>query len=273
MHLLWRLTELAEIPLAGIHKRVQNWLAELYRATVTEAGFSLTGEVDELVSCYNAMIASIVLRLRQTADRSKPAATGHLVQGLDAAIDWILQYQLMERGRNCEWPGRGVQRYGGCLKTTPCYVGVVKSVRALSDYMVYDSRRTPEVRRRKKRVREKLQSGLEYILAHQIYQRASDSTPITPYIVQCTYPASYRTNIIEILEIMRVNELLDDGRCQAAREYLRQARGKDGYWRNQSDPAHRDPAWVRFDPPRKPGMFISAVVAPLIGVELQESFR
>ncbi|MEQ9364343.1 MAG: hypothetical protein RIF32_08880 [Leptospirales bacterium] len=154
----------------------------------------------------------------------------------------------------------GIQKYGGCMKSTPCYVGVVKSMVGVSDFLT----RRAGSGRRAALAKKKLAVGLEYILQHEVMLRQSDGGPITPYITTLTYPFSYRVNVIEILRLIAAGGRLDDDRCAAARDFLRSRRGANGYWRNHSDTIHRNAAWVRFDPARSPGLWISSEIAPLV---------
>ena len=54
---------------------------------------------------------------------------------IDAGINWILNFQSVERDKECEWPGKDLYtRWGGCMKKVPCYYGVIKSMIALTEY-------------------------------------------------------------------------------------------------------------------------------------------
>lgn len=129
-------------------------------------------------------------------------------------IDWIVRYQPVERNTPNRWIGSGVLKYGGCMKSTPCYVGIVKSMIALTNYQLqayykYDAR-----------LATKLATGLEYILDHQLYQRKSSGAPITGDILKISYPFTWKTNVIEILRLLKVHHLHMDPRCNAAKENL-----------------------------------------------------
>ncbi len=54
---------------------------------------------------------------------------------IKAGIKWIIKYQMIERGKDCTWTGSDLyERFGGCMKKTPCFYGLVKSMVALSEY-------------------------------------------------------------------------------------------------------------------------------------------
>ncbi|MGE5630802.1 MAG: hypothetical protein ACM3TR_06850 [Caulobacteraceae bacterium] len=138
---------------------------------------------------------------------------------------------------------------------TPCYYGVVKSMIALIEY--------------KKRfeasaeIDNKLKQGLEYILKHEIYKKLSADMPIEPSIIENFYPYTYKkTNIIEILYLLKANKLIDDGRCKEAIEILKQKQRKDGFW--QADSIYMKTAWIEFDKIKNKGPWISYIIDKLL---------
>ena len=174
---------------------------------------------------------------------------------IDAGIDWILKYQSVERGKECTWPGKDLYtRFGGCMKKIPCFYGVVKSMIALTEY--------------KKRfggsemIDNKLNQGLEYILQHRVFKKLSADKPIENSIILNFYPYTYRSNIIEILSLLKANDLLEDERCQKAIEILKDKQRPDGFW--QADTSYMKSAWIDFDIPKKPGPWISYIISGLV---------
>jgi hypothetical protein len=240
LNLLWRLTQLAEIPFSGHHLLVKQWLDELILSTSTSEGFSLTGKTDYILACYNAMITSLLVRL----DDSCP-------EKIKTGISWILKYQHVNRGETSTWKGTGMQKYGGCMKNIPCYMGLVKSMIALSDY-----KHSPHYQS-DPGLEAKLEQGLEYILNQQVYLRLSDGKPIAKYITQLTFPFTWQTNIIEILRLLQKNQKLKDARCQKAMDFLKSKQKKDGSWWAQSSHIQKSTAWIPFDPPRQRGNWIT----------------
>ncbi|NLI97639.1 hypothetical protein GX441_03145 [bacterium] len=240
----WRLLELSEIPFSESLPEVQEWLRLLTDRTHTKEGFSLTGERDGMLACHNAMITRILIRMRP-----------HEKEKIDDGIRWILEYQSTERGADCKWSGKDLYtRWGGCMKKTPCYYGVVKSVAALSEYA--------ERIARLKEVGAKLQAGLEYMLRHKLFRRLSTGEPIEKSIVENFYPYPYKTNLIEMLALLKRNKLSSDPRAQEAAELLRSAQRSDGYW--QTDASFMKSAWVDFDGQKKPGLWITYIVKKIL---------
>lgn len=240
----WRLLELCEIPYTYTIEKVQEWLNLLIDKTFIQEGFSLTGKKGGLLACHNAIITSILIKMKYS-DKNK----------INAGINWILDYQNVERGKKCSWTGKDLfNKYGGCMKKTPCFYGVVKSMAALTEY----KNKFGE----SKDINDKLSQGLEYILNHNVYKKLSTGDPIEPSIITNFYPYTYKTNIIEILSLLKKNDLLSDARCKNALDILRQKQRSDGTW--QADITYMKTAWVEFDKPKKSGQWISYVISNLI---------
>ncbi len=239
-----RLTEIAEIPFAGAIEKVQRWVSELADRAACPDGFSLTGKSDDMLSCYNAMIASVLIRL-DYPDRER----------IRNGIEWILKHQNTRRGAENTWPGSRALKYGGCLQATPCYLGVAKSMVALSDFK-RGPNYLPDAR-----LEAKLESGLEYMLSHQLYLRLSDGLAITADISKLSYPFSYKTNVVEILRLMARNGLDLDQRCAAAKAFLASKKQTDGHWRVNS--VHLPKHWIVFDAPKAPGRWLSSEIEKL----------
>ncbi|MFX1499999.1 MAG: hypothetical protein ACFFDH_03440 [Promethearchaeota archaeon] len=240
----WRLLELSEIPFTYTLEKVQNWIELLVDKSYIQNGFSLEGTEDNLLACHNAMITTILIKMGYE-DKKK----------IDVGIDWIIKYQSVERGKECTWSGKDLYtRFGGCMKKVPCFYGVVKSMITLTEY-------------KKKfgsleEIENKLNQGLEYILQHRVYKKLSSDKPIENSIILNFYPYTYRSNIIEILSVLKANGLLKDERCQDALKVLKGKQRTDGYW--QADTFYMKSAWIDFDELKKPGLWISYIISELI---------
>lgn len=240
----WRLIELSEVPFTGYLKKAQNWINLLIDKTYTPEGFSLTGNRNGMLACHNAMITTLLLKTGYT-DKEK----------IQAGLNWILKYQSTERGIQCEWTGSDLNtRFGGCMKKTPCFYGVVKSMITLTEY--------------KKRfgstddIDKKLNQGLKYILRHNLFKKLSTGKPIDSSISKNFYPYSYKSNLIEILTLLKLNNLHNDSHCNDAIEILKQKRHKDGFWR--SEISQMKSVWIDFDILNKPGLWISYEISKLL---------
>jgi hypothetical protein len=242
----WRLIELSEIPFAGSLKKVQDWVNLLIDKTYTAEGFSLTGDREGILSCHNAMITTLLMKLGYN-EKDK----------IQSGINWILNYQSIERGMECKWTGEDLNiRFGGCMKKTPCFYGVVKSMITLTEYKKRFENTT--------NIDEKLNGGLEYILRHNVFQKLSTDQPIENSIIKNFYPYSYKSNLIEILTLLKLNNLYHNSNCNKAIEILRQKRNKDGLW--QSEISQMKSAWIDFDTLNSPGLWISYMIGNLLGL-------
>lgn len=240
----WRLLELSEIPFSYTLNEVQNWIKILVEKSFIKEGFSLEGTKDNLLACHNSLITTILLKM-QYDEKEK----------IDAGIDWILKYQSIERGKECTWPGKDLYtRFGGCMKKIPCYYGVIKAMITLTEYKKQygDS----------DELNNKLSQGLEYILKHRVFMKLSSDSPIEDSIILNFYPYTYRSNIIEILSLLKANDLLGDKRCTEAIEILKKKQRSDGYW--QVDTSYMKSAWIDFDTPKKSGLWISYIINGLV---------
>ncbi|MFV0390787.1 MAG: hypothetical protein ACK5KP_02710 [Paludibacteraceae bacterium] len=238
LNLLNRLIELSEIPFTYRLEKVENWTNLLADLSFCNDGFSISGKSDDILSCYNSMITSTLTRMKYPEKMR-----------IDKGINWILKYQNIERGKENKWTGSRIQKYGGCLKSTPCYIGIVKAMIALNDYKKSPNYLTS------REIEQKLESGLEYILEQNVYLRKSNKQPITKYINKLTYPFSYKTNIIEILRLLKDNNLITDSRCDFAKDFINTKRQKNGFWKVNS--SYLPKFWVQFDKPKEQGEWIS----------------
>ncbi len=245
LNLLNRLTEIAEIPFANRLDRVRKWMDKLADLSFCGDGFSITGESDDILSCYNSMITSILIRMDYSGKNR-----------INKGIEWILKYQNLERGAKNNWAGSRLLKYGGCMKTTPCYIGIIKAMVTLTDF-----RKRPDYVP-DNAIERKLETGLAYILDHKIFLRHSNGEPITKDISKLTYPFSYKTNVIEILRLLKDNHLDSDARCDSAKAHLRAKKQKNGYWKVNS--SYLPKCWVQFDRPKQPGLWISYEIDKLI---------
>ena len=142
------------------------------------------------------------------------------------------------------------------MKKIPCYYGVVKSMNALSEY----NKRFGS----SERLINKLNKGLQYILEHNVYKRLSDDKPIEDSIILNFYPYTYKSNLIEILTLLKENDLMRDERCNNAIELLKKKQRSDGFW--QADISYMKSGWIDFDVPKKPGPWITYIITKILHV-------
>lgn len=229
------LAELSEIPFFERLETVQVMLNTLYKQTNVDEGFSLTGKQNGVLACHNALCTSIFIR----AGKKEWAEQG---------VRWIISYFPFDRNEPSNWQGKDLfQRFGGCVGNSPCYDGVVKSVKALSEY----AEKYGEL----PGLRAKLQQGLDYILKHRVIFHQNNDEYLYDDLITLFYLYPYRTNIIEALSVLKTEKLLDRPECQAALDYLKAKQRSDGFW--QAEKIFMKSSWVPFDDLKKTGMWIT----------------
>lgn len=236
---VWRLLALSEIPGAGTLEYTCRLADRALKMYATEQGFSVMGGADALLPCYNAMLVCAFCRLGYV---NHPTVS--------AAVQWITTYQPFDRQTRSSWTGKGVQKYGGCHKEVPCYIGLAKSVKALLVYRRSGGQTT-------RPMDDCINRGIAYLLEHRLFLRQSQPDPITPHILDISFPESYHLNIVELLQIMEWAGTLTDPRCQPALQYLMIRKKSDG-WRVSY--RYKSPGYVCFDPPRQPAEWINYLI-------------
>lgn len=234
--LSFQLLEISEIPFVFLLSEAQELLQQLIDATEIKEGYSLTKEANTVLACHQANLILLMIRSGKKALAEK-------------GVQWILKYQTTQRGEHCSWHGCDLfERFGGCIGKTPCYDGLVKSMKALSEYK--------RAFGATKDIEEKLANGLKYILEHQVIYHAQSQEILYPDLVKLfyPYPYPYRTNIIEALKLLKDEGYWDDKRLEAAKKMLLQKRTKDGY---KVDKVFMKSSWYPFDEPKKIGLWLT----------------
>lgn len=213
LYAVWRIIALSEIPYVNQLAYTNQVVDYIQNHLATPSGFALTGKADDLLPCYNAMLLEALSKLGY--------AETECVQN---AVQWIKKYQPFERSIDTGWQGKGTQKYGGCLKATPCFIGVAKAVKALAHYSI-------AIKHEDKEITQLIQKGMEYLLMHELYRKLSDGQPINNHIQDIAFPASYHLNIVELLETVRLTGYIHDSKCKSALNYINKKRTKENHWK------------------------------------------
>lgn len=237
------LTELSEIPYTIRLEKTKRMLNELIAMTLQKEGFSLSDGEDGVLACHQAMITLIMIRF----DEKELARHG---------IDWILNYQITKKGELCNWHGCDLYQRFGCVGNTPCYDGLVKSMKALSEFqLVYGKDNT---------IQKKLTEGINYILEHDVYKTMDKSATLGKVITKLFYPYPYKTNLIEVLGLLKQEGVLSDERTKDARAILQSKRNADGSF--NAEKIFMKTSWVPFDAVNKKGEWITEEIAYIVPV-------
>lgn len=207
----WRVIALSEIPYAQELDYTKKLIDRVYEQLSTPFGFSLSGDEKQFLPCYNAMLVSAMCRLGQANNET-----------VLNAVKWINEFQPMEREVKVSAPGLKFDRYGGCFKSTPCYIGLAKSVFALFNYQQASG---------DKFASRKIEQGIDYLLEHHFIKKLHKNEPITPHILDISFPESYHLNIVELIRFAGAANLLADERAKPAIEFLQNAKTKEDTWK------------------------------------------
>lgn len=227
LYAIWRITALSEIPYSFELDYTIQVIEYIERHLSTPSGFSLTGKETDLLPCYNAML----LEALSKSGRAETLAAQNAAQ-------WIKRYQPFERNSTVLWTGKGIKKYGGCLKATPCFLGIAKSVKAL---VAYDK----AIGHKDEQISLLISKGMDYILKHELYRRLSNKEPINNHILDLAFPASYQLNIVELLELAYITGNIKNPNCESAINFVNSKKTKDGYWKINY--VYKSDGYISFD--------------------------
>ncbi len=236
--IVWRLICISEIPFSNKLDYTQKLIDLIYNKLATPFGFSLSGDEKMFLPCYNAMIVSALCRLDRAND-----------QQVRNAIEWINTNQPMQKNVKVELPNFKFDKYGGCFKNTPCYIGLAKSVFALRDF----KEQTNETKYDKQ-----LNKGTEYILDHNFFKRLSKNEPITNHITDISFPETYHLNVVELLRFASKSNLLQDKNSADLINHINKKQNKDGKWKNNFN--YKADGYVIFDKGKKESEWTTHII-------------
>lgn len=240
LYAVWRLLALAEIPYTENLEYTRQVIKYITHHLSTQSGFALSGKAAELLPCYNAMVLEAFSRLGYA--KTEPVLN---------ALNWIKKYQPFERNAISSWDGTGTKKYGGCLKETPCYIGIAKTVKALAHYSQAIHHADPEVT-------AAIEKGVRYLRDHELYKRLTNREPITKHIMDIAFPASYQLNIVELLEIAYLTGNIHKDQCKDAIAFINGKRTKEGFWKINY--AYKADGYVSFDKKGMKGDWVTYIL-------------
>lgn len=223
------------------------------KTIATSDGFSYTGKAEDIVPCYNAMLLEAYVRLG-------------LGQKLSAqrALMWIKNYQLFERNQTISWTGRGICQHGGCLRKTPCYIGIGKTVRALITYQKMVDQTDPQVKKM-------ITDGVMYMEKHQWFKRLSNGQPISAHITENMFPQGYVLSLTDLIYIASHTPDLDQAALRPLIELLKMKQTKTKGWKNEY--IYRYNGYQPFSMRRQDCPWITEMILHFIRTNLLKSFK
>ncbi len=235
LSMVWSIIALSEIPFSNRLDYTGSLKDSILKKMGTSAGFTLTGKKEDFLPCYNAMIIKAFSRMGFYANEI-----------VENGINWILRYQSFERNFISDWNMPAIHRHGGCLKKTPCFIGLAKSVYALVEF---NKLKQNEI------ISAKIDNGLDYILEHNVYQRLSNGKPITKHILDLCFPESYNVSILELLLLLYETNKLNDKRVEKSISIIKEKINKNRKW--GVDYVYSGEGYISFDGKSKNSDWIS----------------
>jgi hypothetical protein len=216
---VWQMMILAELGADGNEKRIKKTVEFVLENSQerSEHGFSYRrsektggGILSGVIPCLTGNMVWSLIRLGFLND-----------QRVQKGIEWILRYQRADDGIEKSPKGPPYDRYEMCWGKHSCHMGVVKSLKALSEI--------PEDQR-SKTISQKIEQLAEYILVHRIHKKSHDPDKVSrPGWLKPGFPLMYQTDILEILEILTRLGYCDP-RMNDAIEILRSKQNGQGRW-------------------------------------------
>ncbi|HVN57166.1 MAG TPA: hypothetical protein VMT63_02610 [Bacteroidales bacterium] len=220
---VWQLIILAEMGADGSDPRIKKaceFILENSRDRES-SGFSLNmsvksggGRHSEVIPCLTGNMIWSLLRLGFKNDKR-----------VHDGIEWICRYQRCDDGGvapPAEWP---YDRFEICWGKHTCFMGVVKSLKALSAIEENDRPGT---------VKEKIRMLSEFLLMHNIYKKSHEPGSVSkPGWLRLGFPLMYQTDILEILDIL-TDLRIHDSRMNEALEKLKSLQDGQGRWKLQN---------------------------------------
>jgi hypothetical protein len=217
---VWQLLVLAELGADGDDRRVRaacEFILE-HAQDRESGGFAVNasakaggGRHSEVIPCLTGNMAYSLQRLGYGED-----------ERFRRAIEWICAYQRADDGASAPpntWP---YDRYEACFGKHSCFMGVVKSLKALAAI----PRET-----RGKKVEATIAELVEYLLVHHVHKKSHDLERVSkPGWLKLGFPLMYQTDVLEILCALADVGIRDE-RMEAALGILNSKRGADGRWK------------------------------------------
>lgn len=233
----FRIMGISEVPCSEKLDYTQHLISFINSTMATNQGFSCLGGVKEIVPCYNAMLLEAYCRLGLA--KSKEA---------QAALEWIINYQLFERKQTTSWNHDGICKHGGCLGKVPCYIGIGKTVRALITY-------TEFAEHKNKTVEELIDKGIDYMLQHKMYQKLSTGKPISNHITDIMMPQNYALSFTDLVYIIGKRGLQRNKNVEPLLTLLGEKQVAENQWKIEYIYSYK--GYVAFESRRKASEWVS----------------
>ena len=162
-----------------------------------------------------------------------PCLTGNLVWSLirlgffddprvRKGVEWITRFQRFDDGIPEAPAGWPYDKFEICWGSHTCHMGVVKSLKALSE--IPADKRSGDVQ-------AAIDKAVDYLLAHHIYKKSHDLNEVSkPGWLRFGFPLMYQTDVLEILDIL-TKLGVHDSRMAEAVEIVISKQDSQGRWK------------------------------------------
>jgi len=216
---VWQLIILAEHAADGTDERIRNACEYLLRCSQDPEshGFAYDqredgsgGRHSDVIPCLTGNMVWSLLKLGWSSD-----------ERVRKGIQWIAKYQRFDDGVAAKPRGWPYDRYDMCWGRHSCHAGVIKSLKALS---------AVPLKQRNKNIRDTIERGSDYVLAHHIYKKSHDLDKVAkPGWLRLQFPLMYQSDILEIAGIL-LDLGIRDERMKDATEIIASKQNKKGQW-------------------------------------------
>ena len=220
---VWQLIILAEYGVDVRDRRIKKACEFIFKCSqdIISGGFSYKSSKIGTGGSHNGVI---------------PCLTGNMVWSLikfgyledkrvKHGIECITNYQRFDDGIYKSPKGWPYDKFERCWGKHTCHMGAVKALKALVEI---------PASKRSKDIKNTIKKGAEYILKHHIYKRSHNLNLISkPEWIQLGFPLIWKTDILEILEILTKLGYRDK-RMQEALDLLISKQDDQGKWKLES---------------------------------------
>jgi len=215
---VWTLILLAELGADGKDERVRKACEFILRNSQhRESGaFSyfgtdeIGGRRDAVIPCLTGNMVYSLLRFDLLED-----------ERIQHTIEWIAKYQRFDDGLAERVKGWPYDRYVSCWGKHSCHMGIIKALKALAEI---------PVEKRSSDLKNVIDRGVEYVLAHHIYKRSHDLSKVSkPSWLRFGFPKMWQTDVLEILQILTKLGIKDE-RMQEAIDLVVSKQNDEGKW-------------------------------------------
>jgi hypothetical protein len=216
---VWQLLVLAELGADGDDERVRRGCEAILRdsqdadsgafsvSRAKKAGGGLPGGV---IPCLTGNMLWSLLRLGRADDPR-----------VRHGVEWLTTFSRFDDGDGPAPTGWPYEPYEICWGRHTCFMGVVKSLKALAE--IPEDLRSSEVRRT-------VAEATEFLLRHHVFKRSHDLAKVSkPGWRRFGFPLMYQTDVLEILGILaKLN--VRDARLDEAVDLVAGKRDDRGRW-------------------------------------------